>query len=239
MQETNCYALILAGGIGQRMGNIEKPKQFIELKGKPILIHTIEKFYLNPAFQRILVLTPKQWMNHTENLLKKYIPDGGEKLVVLEGGATRNDTLMNGISYIEQGEGMDEETIVVTHDAVRPFVTARIIEDNIQAAKETGACDTVIPATDTIVTSKDGDIITEIPNRSMMYQGQTPQSFKARMLKELYLSLSEEEKQILTDAAKICVIKGKSVKLVDGEVYNIKITYPYDVDVAKSLLKEE
>lgn len=239
MQETNCYALILAGGIGQRMGNIEKPKQFIELKGKPILIHTIEKFYLNPAFQRILVLTPKQWMNHTENLLKKYIPDGGEKLVVLEGGATRNDTLMNGISYIEQGEGMDEETIVVTHDAVRPFVTARIIEDNIQAAKETGACDTVIPATDTIVTSKDGDIITEIPNRSMMYQGQTPQSFKARMLKELYLSLSEDEKQILTDAAKICVIKGKNVKLVDGEVYNIKITYPYDVDVAKSLLKEE
>lgn len=239
MQGTNCYALILAGGIGQRMGNIEKPKQFIELKGKPILIHTIEKFYLNPKFQQILVLTPKQWMNHTENLLKKYIPDGGEKLVVLEGGATRNDTLMNGISYIEETGGMDEETIVVTHDAVRPFVTTRIIEENIQAAREADACDTVIPATDTIVTSTDGKIISEIPNRSIMYQGQTPQSFKAKMLQNLYNSLNQEEKEILTDAAKICVIKGKSVKLVEGEVYNIKITYPYDVDVAKSLLKEE
>lgn len=239
MQGTNCYALILAGGIGQRMGNMEKPKQFIELKGKPILIHTIEKFYLNPGFQQILVLTPKQWMNHTENLLKKYLPEGGEKLVVLEGGATRNDTLMNGISYIEKNGAMDEETIVVTHDAVRPFVTTRIIEENIQAAKETGACDTVIPATDTIVTSTDGQSISEIPNRSFMYQGQTPQSFKAKMLKDLYQSLNEAEKQVLTDAAKICVIKGKNVKLVDGEVYNIKITYPYDVDVAKSLLKEE
>lgn len=239
MQGTNCYALILAGGIGQRMGNMEKPKQFIELKGKPILIHTIEKFYLNPKFQQILVLTPKQWINHTENLLKKYIPDGADKVIVLEGGATRNDTLMNGISYIENNGNMDEETVVVTHDAVRPFVTSRIIEENIQAAVSVGACDTVIPATDTIVTSEDGQIISEIPNRSLMYQGQTPQSFKAQMLKSLYASLSEEEKQVLTDAAKICVIKGKNVKLVDGEVYNIKITYPYDVDVAKLLLKEE
>ena len=235
----NVYAIILAGGIGQRMGNMEKPKQFIELKGKPILVHTVEKFFLYPEFDEILVLTPKQWMNHTENLLKKYLRDGYPRIKVIEGGNTRNETLMNGIRYIEENEKLDDETIIVTHDAVRPFVTTRIIKENIQAAKECGACDTVIPATDTIVISTDDISINEIPNRNFMYQGQTPQSFKGKMLKELYASLSEEEKKILTDAAKICVIKGKKVKLVSGEVYNIKITYPYDIDVAKSLLKED
>ena len=96
--------------------------------------------------------------------------------------------------------------------------------------------DTVIPSTDTIVSSGDGQVISEIPNRSNMYQGQTPQTFRAKRLRELYQSLTEEEKNILTDASKICVIKGEQVHLVQGEVYNIKITYPYDLRVAESLI---
>lgn len=96
---------------------------------------------------------------------------------MIEGGATRNDTIMNAISHIEKLYGMDEETIIVTHDSVRPFVTHRILEENIRYAKETGACDTVIPATDTIVESADHEVISNIPDRSRMYQGQTPQSF--------------------------------------------------------------
>ena len=127
----------------------------------------------------------------------------------------------------------------ITHDAVRPFVTYRIIEDNIKAAKEFGACDTVIPATDTIVESTDGNSVSSIPNRASLYQGQTPQSFKALKLKELYESLEESEKAILTDAAKIFVIKGETVSLVRGENSNIKITYPYDLTVAESLLKQQ
>jgi 2-C-methyl-D-erythritol 4-phosphate cytidylyltransferase len=145
---------------------------------------------------------------------------------------------MNGIRYIDAQGRLNEETLVVTHDAVRPFVTTRIIDDNIRAASECGACDTVVPATDTIVVSTDGTQISDIPARSQMYQGQTPQSFKAKMLQSLYESLTADEKSVLTDAAKICVMKGQPVRLVEGEVYNIKITYPYDIDVAKSLLKE-
>ena len=80
------------------------------------------------------------------------------------------------------------------------------------------------------------EIISDIPDRSMMYQGQTPQSFKARKLKRVYESLTAEEKEILTDACKIFVIKGEEVRLVQGEVYNIKITYPYDLKVAESLI---
>lgn len=232
------FAVVLAGGIGLRMGNMEKPKQYLEIGNKPIIIHTIEKFYVYPDFEKVIVLCPEQWMNHTKNLIDKYLPSH-ENVVVIAGGSTRNETIMNAIDYIEEQHGLEQDTIIVTHDAVRPFVTHRIIEENIKAAKEFGACDTVIPATDTIVVSNDGKCISNIPDRSIMYQGQTPQSFQAKMLRELYYSLTEAEQDILTDAAKICVMKGKQVELVRGEIFNIKITYPYDLVVAKSLLGGE
>ena len=144
---------------------------------------------------------------------------------------------MNSIAYIEETGTLDDDTVIVTHDAVRPFVTYRIIKENIEAAMRWGACDTVIPATDTIVESQDGQVISDIPNRAVLYQGQTPQSFKAVMLRDLYNSLTDEEKDVLTDAAKICVIKDRKVQLVRGENSNVKITYPYDLTVAESLLK--
>ncbi len=231
----NVYGVVLAGGVGARMGNVEKPKQFMEVAGKPILVLVLEKFAVHPGFDQVLVLSPKQWIRYTEDLIQKYIPQK-DRVIVLEGGDTRNETIMNAISYLDREELLDEETVIVTHDSVRPFVTHRILEENIQAAKEFGACDTVIPATDTIVQSVSHNIISDIPDRSIMYQGQTPQSFKAKKLKKVYESLTAQEKEILTDACKIFVIKGEEVRLVQGEVSNIKITYPYDLKVAESLI---
>ena len=94
----------------------------------------------------------------------------------------------------------------------------------------------MIPATDTIVASADHEIISDIPDRSQMYQGQTPQSFKAWKLRQVFEALTEEEKKILTDACKILVLKGEKVHLVQGEVSNIKITYPHDLRVAEAIL---
>ncbi len=232
------YAVIAAGGIGSRMGNVEKPKQYITLKDKPIIAHTVEKFYVNDCFRKIIILCPDQWINHTKSIIKKHLPED-DRVVVLQGGSTRNETIMNAIKFIEETDGLDDETIIVTHDAVRPFVSARIISENIEGALKFGATDTVVPATDTIVESQNGVIISNIPDRSKLYQGQTPQAFKAKLLKELYYGLTEEEKDILTDACKIFSMKGHDVHLIDGEVHNIKITYPYDLRVAKALLDEE
>ena len=232
------YGVVLAGGVGSRMGNVGKPKQYLLVGGKPILIHTLEKFYMQSDFEKVLVLCPAEWMTHTKNLVKKYIRDTG-RVIVLAGGETRNETIMNAIRYIESGGKLDEETIIVTHDSVRPFVTQRILEENIRYAKEYGACDTAVAATDTIVCSDDNVVISDIPERRRMYQGQTPQTFKALKLKNLYYALSEEEKAVLTDAAKIFVMKGEKVPIVNGEVFNIKITYPYDLRVAEALLGEK
>lgn len=231
------FAVILAGGTGSRMGSTDMPKQFLEIKGKPIINHTIEKFLPNPQFEKVIVLSPKAWIGHTKEIIRKYTGKS-DKIAVIEGGSTRNETIMNAINYIDKEYGLDDDTVIVTHDSVRPFVTHRIIEDNIKTALSCGACDTVIPATDTIVEG-DGSAITAIPDRRKMYQGQTPQSFKAKLLRDVYNSLTAEEKDILTDAAKILVMKGMEVKLVKGETYNIKITYPYDLKIARSLLDEE
>ena len=232
------FAAILAGGTGTRMGNVEKPKQFLLLGNKPIIIHTIEKFVINHKFEEVIVLCPKTWISHTEDLISKHIPNS-EKVVVIEGGKLRNDTIMNAITYIEKNHDLKDDDIIVTHDSVRPFITHRIIEENIKYGKEYGACDTVIPSTDTIVESIDGNFISNVPNRENMYQGQTPQSFVIKKLKELYQVLNEEEKEILTDACKIFSIKNEKVFLVRGEVSNIKITYPHDLKVANSILKGE
>ena len=231
------FTAILAGGIGSRMGGTDTPKQFLTLGDKPVIIHTIEKFVINDKIDKIIVLTPKNFINHTNHLIDEYIQHK-ENIIVIEGGKTRNDTLMNGINYIDEHFGIDDDSIVITHDSVRPFVTHRIIEDNIDAARRYGACDTVIPASDTIVESINGKTIESIPVRDYYYQGQTPQSFNVKKLFNLINSLTEEESNILTDACKIFALKDEDVYLVDGEVTNIKITYPYDLKLANTILED-
>ncbi len=227
---------IFAGGIGSRMGSADMPKQYLQLGSKPIIVHTIEKFVINPEIDNIIVLCPKAWIAHTKDLIKKHLGSAAEKITVVEGGSTRNGTLENALKFINENFNIDDESVIVTHDAVRPFVTHRIICENVEAARKYGACDTVIPATDTIVHSVDGENLADIPTRSELYQGQTPQSFNIRELEGVLASLTEDEKNTLTDACKIFTIKNKPVRIIDGEVFNIKITYAYDLKVANALL---
>ncbi|CAM3954453.1 2-C-methyl-D-erythritol 4-phosphate cytidylyltransferase [Mesobacillus thioparans] len=231
------YAEILAGGKGTRMGNVNMPKQFLTLNSKPIIIHTLEKFLLNDRFEKIIVVSPREWMFHTKDLIKKYI-QFDERIVVVEGGSDRNESIMKGIGFIEAQYGLRNQDVIVTHDSVRPFLTHRIIDENIDAVLEYGAVDTVIEAIDTIIQSNDGEVISDIPVRDTMYQGQTPQSFNIKKLVQHYQSLSKEEKQILTDACKIFTLKEERVKLVRGEVFNIKVTTPYDLKVAEAIIQE-
>ncbi len=223
------YAVIAAGGIGSRMGS-ETPKQYIKIGGKEIIKHTAEKFTSTGRIDKVIILCPEEWVSFTKNLFA----DG--KITVISGGKTRNDTLMRAIDYIEETGGLSEDTVLITHDAVRPFVTTEIIENNIDAVLKYDATGTAIPATDTIFESLDSDVISSVPDRSKLYQAQTPQCFKALKLRELYMSLSDSEKEILTDACKIYTIKGYDVHLVRGDVSNIKITYPYDLIVAQAIL---
>ncbi|MBE6470827.1 MAG: 2-C-methyl-D-erythritol 4-phosphate cytidylyltransferase [Coriobacteriaceae bacterium] len=233
------YAAILAGGSGTRMGNPDKPKQFWMMGERPVIVHTVEKFCLVAEFDKVIVLAPQAWLQQTQDIMNQHLPQFADKIALVAGGAERNDTIMNAIDYIEREHGLCEDDIIVTHDAVRPFVTFRIIEENIAAAREHGAVDTVIPATDTIVQSVDGQFITQIPNRAEYYQGQTPQSFNVVRLRKLFQELTDAEKSVLTDACKILVLKGEDVALVSGDVSNIKLTYTNDMRIARAMIAED
>ena len=217
------------------MNLADMPKQFLPLGQKPIVIHTIEKFLTCDQFDEIYVGTHPDWITHMEDLIHQFIVSQ-IKVTVVPGGKDRNGTLFAAIRRIEADYGEAQDHIIVTHDAVRPFVTLRIINDNIEAAKKYGAADTVIPAVDTIVQSNDGQQIADIPNRRLLYQGQTPQSFNMTLLKRIYAQLTEEEKEILTDSCKICVVRNQPVHLVEGATSNLKITTVTDYKIAQAML---
>lgn len=231
------YAGILAGGIGKRMGRSDLPKQFLLLGNKPILIHTIEQFLISNDIDKIIVAVPANWKSYSDDLIKKYCDI--EKVDIICGGETRNDTILNICNHIKETYGLNNDDIILTHDSVRPFINQRIIKDNIDACKSTDAVDTVIPAFDTIVEAKDNKTISNIPIRDHMYLGQTPQTFKVETFINVYSALTNEEKDILTDACKMFVIKNKEVKIVSGESYNIKVTTPYDLKMASLMLGVE
>lgn len=229
------YAVICAGGTGKRMGS-QTPKQFMLIGDKPIIVHSVKKFIGFDEIQKIIVLTPQEWIEHTIDLLTKHIDNNiMQKIEVIAGASQRNETIMNAINHIAENYGLDSDTIIVTHDAVRPFLSHKIIEDNIEAVKKYRATNTVIPAVDTIVESEDGEFANSIPDRAKMFHAQTPQCFYAQELKETYQSLTEEEKELLTDATKIYVLKGKPVYMVMGDKKNIKITYPQDIKIGEIL----
>lgn len=232
-------AAVMAGGSGSRMGCTDIPKQFMTLGSKPIIIHTLDKFVSHPQVDKVVVMCPAQWLSYTQTLIEKFLPEASEKLFVSKGGKTRNDTLESAISFIYEHFRPDENSVILTHDAVRPFVTAQIISENIAAASLHGACNTAYGATDTLALSRDGVFIDEIPDRSVYYHGQTPQSFNLRLLSDTLAELSREEKEKLTDACMIFALRGKKVFIVKGCPYNIKITWPQDLAIAEKLLEAD
>jgi 2-C-methyl-D-erythritol 4-phosphate cytidylyltransferase len=226
---------ILAGGNGTRMENTGLPKQFLTLGDKPVLIHTIERFLDVKDIAKIIVAVPFEFIQYTKKIIGKYISNND--IFVIQGGTTRNKTIIAICEYIKGITKINDNDILITHDAVRPFITSRIIKENIEHSKLYDAVDTVIPAVDTIVESKNNDTISNIPIRKYMYQGQTPQTFKINEFMKTYNTLTEDEKEMLTDGAKIYVLKSKKVKLVMGEPFNIKITTQYDLKLANLLLE--
>ena len=232
------YAGILAGGTGSRMGITDMPKQFLDLGGRPILIHTVEKFLLVNEIQKIVLGIQSDWVTYTEDLVDKYLASYKERILVVEGGSDRNSTIENIILAIDEVQPLTEEDIIVTHDSVRPFVSLKTIQENIELAKSHDVVDTVVEATDTIVQSLDNTFITDIPERQYLYQGQTPQTFKMKDFLALYHDLSDQQKEVLTDACKIFVINGKKVALAKGEYSNIKITTITDLKIARGMIED-
>jgi 2-C-methyl-D-erythritol 4-phosphate cytidylyltransferase len=231
------FAIILAGGKGTRMGISEIPKQLLNLGEKPILIHCVEKFLMVPEIDKIIIACPQEWISHISDIIKKFIFEES-KINIIAGGTIRNETVLKGLNYINNTYSVTDDDIVLTHDAVRPFVSYRIIKENIEMCKKYGAVDTVIPATDTIVKSLDGIKLSDIPFRAELYQGQTPQSFKVNLLLKSYNNVSKIQLETATDVAGIVMLNGYGIYMVNGEIENMKITTSTDLIYANAILCE-
>ncbi|WP_124098551.1 2-C-methyl-D-erythritol 4-phosphate cytidylyltransferase [Ruminococcus sp. Marseille-P6503] len=228
------FAGIAAGGTGSRMG-ADIPKQFIELKGRPIIIRTAEKFLSQSRIEKIYLGVHNDWVGHTQELIERYIA-AKERICVIKGGADRNSTVLKIINRITEDYGADDDDIILTHDAVRPFVTDKIINDNIEAALSGKPCTTAVKATDTILYSENGTEIESTLRRSCLYHAQTPQSFNIQAFVNAYSGLTDEQKASLTDACGVFNGAGIPVSIIEGDLSNIKITTPYDLKIAGALL---
>lgn len=236
------FGAIVAGGTGSRMNSrceicIDKPlpdipKQFLPIKGKPLIYYSIKQFLISKA-DRLFIGVHADYADYMNDILRRYFPDECDGITVVNGGSDRNATVMNIVEKICQMFG-ENGHYIITHDAVRPFVTADIINNNIELVKKYGAVNTVCPAVDTVVVS-DGDFIESVPDRSRLFYGQTPQSFDMAELKRLYSSLDDKARSSLTDCTKIFTLCGKRVYLAKGDSVNMKITAKNDYFTACAL----
>lgn len=231
----NLYYMILAGGVGSRMKSPELPKQFIKIGDEPIIVKTVRNFEDFGSFRAGVICCPVDWVEYTKALLLEY-GISTETVFVIPGGKNRNCSVQNGCHFLHERFSVSETDIVLTHDAVRPFINARIIKDNISAVQEFGAANTVMPVFDSVIRSAGGEFFTEHLNRSELYRVQTPQAFRLAELNNLINSLSESELERYTDVASIFADRGYRVKLVEGADSNIKITTPFDLAVAKTVI---
>lgn len=223
-------ALIFAGGSGQRMNSRSKPKQFLEMHGKPIIIYTLEHFEYHDEVDQIIVVCIKDWIEELRGLLKRY---NITKVVnIVPGGATGHDSIYLGLKAMQSIS--DNRDIVLIHDGVRPLINQELITENIEAVKRYGNAITCEAARESVVCSMDGENITEVPLREYMYTAKAPQSFYYGDILRLYEKAHEDGKRSI-DSSHLCSIYNEPMHLVLSTKNNIKITDPADFYIYRAL----
>lgn len=220
------FAVIVAGGSGSRMGNAT-PKQFLEVGGKPLLIHTIQAFLQAYADMRIVVVLPALHQDIGKQLIDQAF-SSQHGIQITAGGATRFESVRNGLQLVPA------HAIVFVHDAVRCMVSPTLIKACYTHALEKGSAIPVVSVKDSIrrITSQGSEIV----NREELRAVQTPQTFKASILKDAFL---QDYQDSFTDEASVVEYKGGNVALIDGEETNIKVTYPADLLMAEQFFIQQ
>lgn len=221
----NKYVIIVAGGSGKRMGS-DKPKQFVEINKKPILMHTIEAFYSFDRQINIIVVLPFPQIDFWKGLIKEHKFKVPHKII--QGGEERFYSVKNGLDLIK------EEGIIAVHDGVRPLVSKQTIKNCYDIAIEKGNAIPAIDINDSV--RKIGSQGNEIMNRNNLKLIQTPQIFKSESIKKAYL---QDYQEIFTDDASVVENNGEKINLVDGNIENIKITMPIDLVIAEAIFNSE
>jgi 2-C-methyl-D-erythritol 4-phosphate cytidylyltransferase len=224
-------AIILAGGMGQRMG-ASIPKQFLELKGKPIIVHTIENFERNPSVDGILIVCKADWTDVFRDMADKY---GLRKVKwIVNGGETSHDSTRNGIFALKDELGPDD--FVIIHDAARPILPQGVIDEMLEVAHEKGNASVAIPVYETVIRTDDQKSGIEELDRNSIMRVQTPQTYRYSMILPLYERAEKENKHDFVYADLVAIYYGERIYFSRGFVNNIKVTKPEDLPLCESLM---
>lgn len=228
-------AVIFAGGIGSRMHTKSRPKQFLDLNGKPILIYTIELFDNHPQIDGIIVVCIEDWIPFLNKMLRKF--EISKVVKIVSGGVTGQDSIYKGLCAAEEYSNMNNsvEDIVLIHDGVRPLITEDTITNNILKVKECGSCITCVPAIETVIVKKEGADILEIPKRSECHLARAPQSFYLKDIISAHRRSRIDGKQDFIDSCSMMSYYGMKLGIVNGPMENIKITTPTDYFVFRAM----
>lgn len=226
-------AVIFAGGIGSRMKSKSKPKQFLLMHGKPIIIHTLEIFEAHDEIDAIVISCVEEWIPYLVELIQKYNIKKVKKVV--HGGETGQLSIYNGLCTAEEVAG-GQKSIVLIHDGVRPLINSKTISDNINSVKKNNSAITCVKVKETVMVVNDDDSIDYIPDRSHSRLARAPQSFWLDNIIGAHRKALEENKTNFIDSCTMMQYYGKKMFLIDGPEENIKITTPDDFYIMRAML---
>lgn len=232
--------VIFAGGVGKRMNSRVKPKQFMDIHGKPIIVHTLEIFDSHPDIDAVVVACLEEWIPYLQGLVEKYNLKKIKKIV--PGGRNGQESIYHGLlaaAALENGGGQKntDRSIVLIHDGVRPMIDQKTIDDNLRSVKEHGSAITSVTVTETVLIVADDNSILAVPNRQDTRLARAPQSFYLDEILNLHRQAITDGKHDFIDSCSMMHHYGRKLYLIDGPRENIKITTPDDFYTMRALLE--
>ena len=225
-------ALIFAGGTGQRMNTRSRPKQFLELHGKPVIVYTLEHFEMHPEIDNIVVVCVESWIQRFKHMLRQYVLD--KVSLIVPGGDGGDRSIYNGLRAL--GNEAEPDDIVLIHDGVRPLINSELISEVIAKTISHGNAITVEAVTESVVRLDANNRIVETPPRDKMYSAKAPQAFKYGQIWDLYQRAKKDDVRFL-DSAHLCSIYGIHMHTVQSTPNNMKITSPTDYYIFRALFE--
>ncbi len=226
-------AVIFAGGAGKRMHTKARPKQFLELNGKPIIIYTLELFDNHPQIDAIVVACIEPWIPFLKKMIRKF--EINKVVSIVPGGETGQDSIYNALCAAEEYAAGREATVLV-HDGVRPLITEDTITENIKTVAGYGSCITCVPATETfVVRQSDGSL--DIPSRADSLIARAPQSFRLADIMSAHRKARSEGHHDFIDSCTMMSHYGHTLHTIIGPMENIKITTPTDFFIFRAMVQ--
>ncbi len=226
------YVILLAGGVGKRMGS-EIPKQFLVVENKPIIAYSIENFQRNPQIEKIVVVCVRDWIDKVREIIKTYALT--KVAWIIEGGSSGHDSIRNGVFFLR--DKIDPDDYIIVHDAVRPILPQKAIDEVIRVAHEKGNASSSIACHPPIVYTEDRESgITDIDREHVMLTA-SPQAFRYSLALKCYEQAEREDRHDFTFTSSLLIHCKERVYFAKGTTSNIKITTPQDLALFGALLK--